>query len=115
MIFAIILIAHWVGDYLFQSTRMAVEKSSSFKWLTTHVATYTGVILAFSIFLFPWKTAILYVGINGLLHFITDFFTSKLAAKHQDNARIFYPILGFDQLVHGLCLYLTYINLELLL
>ena len=42
----------------------------------------------------------------------TDFFTSKLASKYQDKPRIFYPVLGFDQMIHGLCLYLTYINID---
>ena len=112
MTFALILVAHWVGDYLFQTTNMAVEKSASLKWLTLHVLTYMLVLGCFSIFLFSWKLALTYIALNGILHFITDFFTSKLAVKHQDNARVFYPILGFDQMTHGLCLYLTYINLN---
>ncbi len=112
MVFALILVAHWVGDFLFQSTRMAVEKSSSLKWLSAHVATYASVLLVLTLFLFHWKTAIIYVVINGLLHFVTDFFTSKLAARHQQNPRLFYPILGFDQMIHGLCLYLTYFNID---
>ncbi|WP_420398815.1 hypothetical protein [Flagellimonas sp.] len=89
---------------------MAVKKSSSLKWLTAHVLTYSLVLGGFAIFLFPLESALIYVALNALLHFVTDFFTSKLASKYQDNPRIFYPVLGFDQMVHGLCLYLTFVN-----
>ncbi|WP_431127390.1 DUF3307 domain-containing protein [Flagellimonas flava] len=112
MTFALILVAHWLGDYLFQTSNMAVKKSSSLKWLTAHVLTYSLVLGVFAIFLFPLESALIYVALNALLHFVTDFFTSKLASKYQDNPRVFYPVLGFDQMVHGLCLYLTYINID---
>ncbi|MCL6268078.1 DUF3307 domain-containing protein [Flagellimonas myxillae] len=112
MTFALILVAHWVGDYVFQTSRMAMEKSSKLKWLSLHVLMYMVTLGVFSAFLFPAKQAVTYVVANGLLHFVTDFFTSRLASKYQDNPRIFYPVLGFDQLIHGLCLYLTFINLE---
>ena len=112
MQFAVILIAHWIGDYVFQSSKMALNKGVSFKWLGIHVATYSLILGIFAFFLFPINEAILFVVINGLLHLITDFFTSKLALKYQDKARLFYPVLGFDQLVHGLCLYLTYLNID---
>ncbi len=112
MVFAVILVAHWVGDFIFQTSSMALEKSTSIKWLTAHVATYTLVLGIFSMFLFSWKVALTYAFLNGGLHLITDFFTSKLASKYQHRPRVFYPILGFDQLIHGLCLYLSFFYLD---
>lgn len=112
MAFSLILVAHWFGDYLFQTSSMAVKKSSSLAWLAAHVSTYSLVLGIFAIFLFPLELTLIYVALNALLHFITDFFTSKLASKYQDKPRIFYPVLGFDQMIHGLCLYLTYINID---
>lgn len=35
------LLAHLIGDYGFQTTKMAVEKSRSWKWAIIHVITYT--------------------------------------------------------------------------
>ncbi|SHG85020.1 DUF3307 domain-containing protein [Flagellimonas flava] len=115
MIFAVLLVAHWVGDFLLQSSKMATEKSFSLKWLSIHVLVYSLTIGAFSLFVFPLMLVTQYILINGALHWVTDFFTSKMAARHQGNPRIFYPVLGFDQMVHALCLYVTYIYYQNLL
>ncbi|MDT0605505.1 DUF3307 domain-containing protein [Croceitalea rosinachiae] len=109
-----LLLAHWIGDFLFQTTKMAIHKSSSFKWLFLHVTTYTIVIFIFATLSFSWQVALGYTVINGVLHLVVDFFTSKLAAKYVERPRIFYPILGFDQLIHIACLYWTYLNSDIL-
>ncbi|MEM8999715.1 MAG: DUF3307 domain-containing protein [Bacteroidota bacterium] len=114
MVFIIILIAHWVGDYVLQTSNMAVYKSSSLKWLLLHILTYTAILLIFGYFLFSWQVAFGFALFNGSLHLITDFFTSKLSARYQDQPRVFYPILGFDQCVHVICLYWTFMNSDLL-
>ncbi|WP_109438608.1 MULTISPECIES: DUF3307 domain-containing protein [Aquimarina] len=110
MIFTWILLAHWVGDFLLQTSKMALGKSQNFKWLFIHVITYTAVLLVCGLLLFPIETAITYVLLNCILHGVTDFFTSKLAAKYQEKPRIFFPILGFDQFIHIVTLYITYLN-----
>jgi Protein of unknown function (DUF3307) len=96
----VLFFGHWVGDYLFQTSNMAVQKSSSIKWLGLHVLTYTVTLSAFSFVFFPlgvwWK----FVLLNGLLHGITDFFTSRIAKQYAGTPRVFYPILGFDQFIH---------------
>lgn len=105
MTLSFILLAHWVGDFALQSSDMALGKSHSLKWLLIHVAVYTGVLVVFSLFLLPFDAALLFVGVNALLHALTDFFTSKWAAKYQDVPRKFFPIIGLDQLIHTLTLY----------
>ncbi len=115
MDFVWILLAHWMGDYAFQTSKMAVGKSRHFKWLVLHVITYTGVLLVCSFILFPPKVAISFLVINCILHGITDFFTSKLTSKYRKNPRIFYPIMGFDQFIHMVTLYVTFLNTETLL
>lgn len=115
MNFSILLITHWLGDYVFQTSKMALGKSKHLKWLAVHVLTYTVILCICSLFIFPIKVAISYAILNGILHGITDFFTSKLAAKHTENPRLFFPILGFDQLIHLLTLYISYSNLDLLI
>lgn len=114
MEFIIVLAGHWIGDYLLQTTNMATQKSVSLKWLLLHVLAYTLVLLAFGNFVFSWQVALGYAVFNGALHLITDFFTSKLARKYQENLRVYYPILGFDQLVHISCLYWTFMHSDIL-
>ncbi|AXT49515.1 DUF3307 domain-containing protein [Aquimarina sp. BL5] len=115
MIFSWILIAHWIGDFAFQTSKMAMGKSEEMKWLFVHVIVYTITLAMFSIFLFPIKIAIAYVLINSFLHGFTDFFTSKLTMRYRENPRIFFPLLGLDQMIHSITLYLTYIHLETIL
>ncbi len=114
MIFSLVLIAHWTGDYAFQTSKMALGKSQHLKWLGLHVLAYTFTLFLFSIFLFSFKTAVFYTLLNGFLHGVTDFFTSKLAAKYSETPRIFFPILGLDQLIHTVTLYLTFENIDFL-
>jgi len=114
MTFAIILFAHWLGDFVFQSSDMALKKNRSIKWLTIHVLTYSVIILLFVIFLFPLDLAIYYFLVNGVIHWLVDFFTSKAAARYYKKPRVFYPILGFDQFLHVLTLYysLLYLGIQ---
>ncbi|MEN1784736.1 MAG: DUF3307 domain-containing protein [Bacteroidota bacterium] len=114
MDFIAVLIAHWVGDYLFQTSEMANRKSQSLKWLGLHVATYGTVLLFCAVLLFSWQVALGYTLLNFIFHFITDFITSKWAARYQNNPRLFFPILGLDQLLHGIALYWTYLYTDIL-
>ena len=104
----VLFLAHWLGDFAFQTSAMATAKYKSFKWLSIHTIVYTLTLLAISLLLFPTIEAISYALLNGLLHGITDFFTSKLSHRFQANPRVFYPILGFDQLIHHATLVLSY-------
>ncbi|MEM6735359.1 MAG: DUF3307 domain-containing protein [Bacteroidota bacterium] len=106
MTFSLFLFAHWVGDFVFQTNKMAVNKSRSLKWLVVHVLTYTLILAVFSLFLLP-VIALEFLLINGVFHLLTDFFTSRLAAKYQVNLRIFYLIIGFDQFIHVATIYWT--------
>jgi hypothetical protein len=91
---------HFITDFIFQTDQMAINKSSSIKWLFYHICTYTPIF-----FWFGWKFAL----INGFCHFITDFFTSKAASwlwKHEER-HWFFIVIGFDQTIHITTLYLT--------
>ncbi|NKI30461.1 DUF3307 domain-containing protein [Croceivirga thetidis] len=114
MNFLIILLGHWVGDFVLQTSSMANEKGHSIKWLLLHVLLYTITLLVTASLVFSWQIAFGYTVISALLHLVTDFFTSKLAARFADKPRIFYPILGFDQLLHVACLYWAYLNADIL-
>jgi hypothetical protein len=102
-----LLFAHWVADFLFQSNTMALNKSTSVKWLSLHVLTYSTIILIFVFFLLPWKTALIFAVVNAVLHWITDFFTSKLTTAYKDDRRYFFLIIGLDQFIHAATLIFT--------
>lgn len=99
----ILLVAwvHWFSDFVLQSDAMAKNKSSSVKWLSVHVATYSVPFLL----IFGWKYAI----INGILHWIVDFFTSKATAYlwKKEERHWFFVVIGFDQALHLTCLLMT--------
>lgn len=99
MIYLIIII-HWIADFIFQTDKMAVNKSTSFKWLTSHVLAYSSFLLMFG----P-----LYAIVNGIAHFITDAISSRLTSyfwKKQDRHN-FFVIIGLDQALHLIVLIAT--------
>jgi hypothetical protein len=69
---------------------------------------YTATLSAFSLFLFPWKIALIFAGVNGALHWVVDFFTSKLTAVYKDDRRTFFLIVGLDQFIHSATLILVW-------
>lgn len=108
-----ILVIHFVADFLCQTDKMAINKSKSLYWLSMHVLAYTGVLLVGSFIafrVFSWEIILAYAGVNGALHFITDFFTSKLTSRlwEQQSKHWFFVAVGFDQLIHYCCLLGTY-------
>ena len=128
-----LLFAHWVSDFVLQSGWMATNKSRNWLALTAHVGTYTasmGVIMlllsivmatvavdydmfgAVLLAITPTAFAI-WILINGALHFITDAVTSRITTKLwlKGDMHNFFVVVGFDQLVHYVCLFTTLIAL----
>ena len=115
-----ILFCHWLGDFIGQTREMANNKSSSNKWLTKHVISYGNFLLIGSLPLLVfglivgknWALPILiYVLVNMVLHWVTDYFTSRLAKKlyyEKGDEKGFWVVIGFDQFIHASCLLLTY-------
>jgi len=50
-----------------------------------------------------------WAALNGGLHFVTDFITSKTSRYFYDNGkmRLFWVVIGADQMVHMLCLIIS--------
>ena len=110
-----LLFVHFVFDFILQTHEMAINKSSSNKWLTKHVAIYTGGLFVSYIWilvtgiLLSYPVFIGWVLLNGVLHWITDYFTSRkskyyFSKKDYHNGFI---VVGFDQLIHYVCLFGT--------
>lgn len=125
MIIAFVLIViHYIADFIFQTEDMAMNKSKDFNKLLKHTITYTilvsGLIIAYLklinfeltlqiIFLFP---LIIFV-----THTIIDYFTSKIVSKKFKDKEFYtgipnfggaFSVIGFDQVLHYATLFLTY-------
>lgn len=105
--FLALLATHWVGDFVLQTDWQARNKSKSNAALAQHVSVYTLCLGAASALLFfpgiPWL--IFTVG-NGLLHFGTDYCTSRWSSRllESRDMRKFFLVVSFDQLTHQLTL-----------
>lgn len=106
-----ILFAHFVADFIFQTDEQAINKSKSNKWLLYHVSSYSFGILLVSFFLFSnIEIGILWVVVNAILHFGTDYITSRINSHlWQKNERHWFFVgIGADQFIHYACLLATY-------
>lgn len=92
---------HFFADFVMQSDWMAKRKSSDNAVLATHVAIY-------SAFLLPFGLA--FAAVNGVLHFVTDWLTSRATSKlwAANERHWFFVVIGLDQAIHMTCLILTY-------
>ena len=99
IIFTIIWI-HFIGDFVLQSTKMALNKWNSLKWLYFHCVVY-GIPLVY----FGLKFAL----INVVLHFMVDFVTAKITHHLWEKKEVhwFFVVIGWDQAIHFSCLLLT--------
>ena len=100
----VLLVVHFVADFMLQSNWMAMGKSKQWgfnKNMATHIGIYTLCLAPFG-----WVFAC----VNGLVHFIVDAFTSRATAYlwKREERHAFFVVIGFDQLLHTLTLLLTY-------
>lgn len=102
----LLLSIHFFADFILQSDWMAINKSTKVFPLFVHVLLYSLCLLVFG-----WKFAL----INGLLHFTTDFITSKVTNYlwSKQKRHWFFVVIGFDQLLHYSALFVTFYYLGL--
>lgn len=95
----IVIWLHFLADFIMQSNKMALNKSSSFKYLGLH-----GLVYSIPFLYFGFTFAI----ITGILHFIIDGITSRITSYFwkKENRHWFFVTIGFDQAVHMSCLIL---------
>jgi hypothetical protein len=109
----IILFLHWVADFVMQSNKMAVGKSSNWEDLLNHTVLYSCVMTIFSI-IYAVATeswGMLFFGpITLICHTATDYFTSRLNAKlwQKEKRWEFFVSIGFDQYLHYVQLLLSF-------
>lgn len=107
MTLLLMLWAHFIGDFILQSDKMALSKSSSNKWLSLHVLIY---ILPFVVVLWTWNFVWVYVLTNAVLHFVVDYITSRAASRlwKADKRHWFFVVIGLDQVLHLNILLVTF-------
>ena len=102
-IYSIVLLIwiHFFADFICQTDYMAINKSKKNLILLVHVLVYCIPFLIFGL-----KFAL----INAVLHFITDWFTSRITSYlwKKEQRHWFFVVIGLDQAIHMTCLFLTY-------
>jgi len=90
-----ILIIHYISDYIFQTRWIAENKSKS--WMTCLFHAY---LYSIPFLLLP-TDSVMFCRLC-MLHFFTDLVTSRLSANYYkaDNLKMFWIIIGLDQLLH---------------
>lgn len=103
---AVLLFAHFIGDFVMQTDVWAKTKSSNNIALTKHILAYTGTLFLFALALFDPLTALWFSVLNGIAHWNTDYVTSRITKKLWQQQRVhdFFVVIGADQLIHYLTL-----------
>jgi len=97
----LILLAHFIADFVCQTDKIAVNKSSNLGYLSLHAFMYS------SLFLF-WGFQFLLITFAA--HWIVDFFSSKATTKlwKEGKRHWFFVVIGLDQFIHVSGLFITY-------
>src|SRR5215204_3442682 len=102
--FVALLTAHWIADFVLQTSWQASNKSKRLDALSRHVVVYTIVLGISTSLLFPFDPLrwAAFTALNGALHFATDFLTSRVSSKlyAKQDWHSFFIVVGFDQLIH---------------
>lgn len=124
----LLVVLHYIADFILQDEDWATEKSTDDKKLILHTSVYsvaTGVgLFFFTLYQFA-TTGVEYVTPLGILYFtvltfifhtLTDYFTSKVVKIKFDQGEYgsaipnlgAFSIIGFDQLLHIVQLLVTF-------
>jgi hypothetical protein len=109
----IIILIHWVADFLLQTQKMAINKSKDNYWLFLHVLVYSLIWFFIGLFFFNIIIVLLFSIITFICHFITDYFTSRWTSKLYKQEKYygfpaFFSVIGLDQFLHYLQLIICY-------
>ena len=96
---------HFFSDFILQSDKMALNKNASLKYLGIHCIVYSVPFLYFGF---------IFAIINGLLHFVIDFISSKITKRLWDREQRywFFVVIGIDQAIHITCIIILFNQLN---
>ena len=100
-----LLFVHYVSDFVFQSSWMAINKSKSNIALGMHIVAYgfmLSVGMLIGLLFFEMSYVWLFLLANCCLHFITDYITSRISSHfyRKDERAYFWWTIGADQFIH---------------
>jgi hypothetical protein len=100
---------HTWTDFFVQSREVATNKGKDIKVLLRHVTEYSVPFLVMGFWL-PTISVIAFVAVNFVLHFMTDFVSSKFTTRFHMGGRMdrFWEVIGTDQAIHYTCLFTSY-------
>lgn len=116
MILILLLIKHYIADFLLQSDWMAYGKGKLTNWfipLLSHCLIHGVLTFCVIIIFYSLPIALLYGIIDTVIHFIIDRIKAhpKLGGRWNPNERNFWLALGADQLAHNLTYVVIYLSL----
>lgn len=109
-----LLLVHFLADFVCQTHKQATRKSTSNKYLFYHVFTYSIIwIPAIFVLTSSLVISLLFGGITFILHFITDWITSRLTKHYREKEDFhnFFIIIEADQMLHRAQFIFTYLLL----
>jgi len=107
----ILILMHAVGDFFFQGKKMSKLKALKLPYLLEHTGIYTLLFLVLSPLILGLTIiqALIFSLINGVLHFIIDYYTGKLKVKYYgvDESK-YITTIGLDHTIHLILLIGSY-------
>jgi len=100
MLIFILLIAHFISDFTFQTADLAEKKIKSFRYLVIHTLIYAGI---FSIAIFPFvrfRRAIFFYLTIVLSHFFVDWIRKTVENRNFNNKTVRFVSFIMDQALH---------------
>lgn len=120
---AVLFTLHFIADFPLQSRDMAREKSTKLKVLIDHVWVHLLVFSTAGWFLLPYMTGLVLAAVVAIVHGVIDWYIWRgykwyrmRGLRHADSAAsfrwwedgLFFTVIGFDQLLHGLTIIVAY-------
>ena len=104
----LIVLFHFINDFIFQSEDWAINKNNSLIHLLKHTIVYSLLWFIPIIFILSIEKTIIFVIVTFILHTTTDFFTSKIVSKLFKENKLgssipnigAFTMIGLDQLLH---------------
>lgn len=117
-IILLLVLFHFIADFLLQNDWMGLGKSKKLLPLFIHSLVYSGAMtlflcgMSFGLFMFgafDFLVPIYFFIIMFVSHFVIDFISSRVNKYLYENneIRIFFNVIGFDQYLHYLVLFLS--------
>jgi hypothetical protein len=107
----IILVIHYLGDFVLQTHEQSQRKSSENKWLVYHTGSYSLIWLLAAWGLYSsFTAALVFAVITFVAHTATDWVTSRVGKPFWESGDYHngFSVVGFDQVLHYVQLLLTH-------